>query len=419
MPSIPKDFRPYFDALAYGLAELLPPYRVKNTAFLLMLHDAVQVEPALTVYDTEHLKRIMAMTDTVIFPPITDVKTCCEAEAFLIRACPKFCKKEVRLTLKWAFLLLARHGQVKAELAKVEVWFRAWRIVQSFHAIEQGFLSDFIRWLTDKRFSPRSILDTLREYRKFKSWMLDHDVASLEQVGNVEVQRYLLSRAFEQSNGSKQKILGGLRPVFYYYQEAIHGGFVVPDFTVKAPRALGVNSSASSQEINQLWAAIEARKLPAMAALMLVLIMGYGLPLKALPLLRLTGQVGILTYTEQLPCRRGLKERIIVINFSLPWLSELWHVWLEERETGASDYLFTSGHGQRRNRPASVEHCQQQVKAFVTTVLGYPIPVNHLERGAFKQLARQKPLTEFMCLTAEAPKSRLTRMMTWLCQQSG
>lgn len=293
---LPVGVRQYFDALRDGLEALLPPCRVQNKAFLLLIQEALEAEPNITVFDGHHLKAILAMADQVVFPPIQDVKSCCEAEAWLIRAYPKFRKTEIRWTMKWAFLLLARHGHIQADLATVEIGFRVWRWVQAFHSIEQGFLVDWVRWLESKAFSARSILSMLREYGKLKDWMRDHALSSLGQVDNIAIHRYLLIRANGQKNTSKQRILANVRPLFYYYKEAIDGGAVVPDFSVPVKHALGVSASAAGKDIQVLWQAIQGQKIPAMAALMLTLILGHGLPLKALPLLRLKDEPYSLAY---------------------------------------------------------------------------------------------------------------------------
>ena len=414
---LPVPLRRYADALVNGFQDLLPPFRLRNKAFLLTVLDCMEQEKGLTVLDHGHFSRIRAMADCVTFPPIQDVKSYAMAEVYLNQTCPQYSKKQIRLSLEWAFLLLARHGHVQADLETIRPWLLVWRMVQRFHPLEQGFLSDFIAWLSCLGFSPKSIGSSLREYQKFKAWMVSQDIGSLGAIRNIELQRYLLYRACGQQNGSKQKILGNLRAVFYYYKWRIDGGFTIPDYTVKAPRPLGVNVSASHQQISQLWEAIEAENLPAMAGLMLALVMGYGLPLKVLSLLRLTDTPGRLAYTDRLPSRQGVREHAVLMNLQAPWLASLWRESLFQRNVSPDcPYLFTSGHGQRRKRPVSVEYCQKKVQEAVTRVLGYPIPVNHLERGAMKGLALEKPLSEFMSLTDQVPKTRLTRMMTWLCQ---
>lgn len=407
----------YFCSVAHGLPCFLPGCRNQNRAFLLNLYEAFKREPRFTAYDLSHALIVLGMADRMTFPPITDVKTLAQAEAFLIQSLPRFNRKKIRLALEWVFLLLARHDRVEADLSVIRPWLSIWRMVQAFHAVEQGFLSDCIRWMLSKEFAPRSILDILQEYRKFKTWMSSQCLDSLGQVGNAEIQRYLLERAYRQTNGSKGRILGNLRTVLHYYKDAIDGGFRLPDCTIKVSRMPGTESSARGDEIARLWDALQTRWFPAMAALMLALILSYGLSLRALPLLRMKEPTGRLLWTERLPCRRGVREQEIQLDLGMPWLADLWERVLRQRKTHSDyPYLFTSGHSRRRQRPVSVDFCQKAVQDAVQGVLGYPIPVNNLERGAFKRLARQKPLTEFMHLTAQAPKSRLTRLMYWLAQ---
>lgn len=420
MVYLPEDIRPYFEALCHGLEGLLPTKRVENKAFLLSLYEGLELEPRLTEPDRKHLKVIMAMAERVAFPPIHDVKTYCEAEAYLRQVCPQFSKKRIRLALEWALFLLARHGRVKGSLESLRVWLSVWRLVQVFKSIEQGFMSDFIGWMVQTGLSPQSIWGIIRETRKFKAWMEMNHIASIGHIGNLELQRYLLSRACNYKIASKQKFLGNLRTLFHYYKEAIDGGFIIPDYMLATARLVGVNVSANREEIDCLWTALEDGQLPAMAALMLVFVMGYGLPLKALPLLELSWELGCLTYTERLPCRQGELERLIRLDLSLPWLAAYWQAYMGDREAEGYPYLFVSSYGQRRKRPVSVDYCQRYVQAAVQSILGYPIPVNQMERGAIKAMANGCTVTEFMAKTEDIPRTKRTRLMAWLAsRQSG
>lgn len=416
MANLLKSIWPYFEAMANGLEALLPVSRIQNRALLLDLLAAWEAQQDTTSLDLEHLKIIMAMADQVAFPPFEDVKTFCEAEAFLFQSLTRMGKLEIQLSMRWMLLLLARHGRLNVDLSTLHDWLPVWRMVQALPSSDKSFMEAFIGWLEGKKFSPHSMRDILRESRKLKAWMAGHGLTGLGEIGNLELQRFLLSRACGYKNSSKQQILGRLRPLLHYYQEAVDGCYRVPDYTVKVPQLLGVNESASDEEIDRLLEALQGKELPAMAGLMLICVIGYGLTLRKLPLLELTGEPGALTYRERLPCRKGTAQRFISLDLSVPWIAEYWRNWLWER--GESSYLYSSGHGQKRMKPASVIHCQRHVQAAVQEVLGYPLAVNHLERGALKRLAGQTSITQFMALTSEIPKSRLSRMMVWLtCQQ--
>ena len=421
MPPLPDCWSQYFSALSDGFEAVLPPYRVGNRALLLKLYHCLLDEPLLTVMDLKHLETVKAMADQVKIPSLGSIKACCEAEAFLIQICPTLPESETRWTIKWMGLLLARHGHITTKMNRIRTDFCIWRTVQTFHPVEQGFLVGLIDWLEQKQFAPGSIFGILKEYQKFKRWMVAQEIMSLEGVDSIVVQRYLLRRANGYAHTSKQKFLGSLRPVFYYYQEVINGGFRIPDVTVRTAHAFDISKSATHEDIQPLWQALEeGNQLPARSSLMLALILGYGLPLRALPLLEITSQPGQLLWQERLPCRRGIRDRIISLVLNRPWLAQLWEtVTSNRRAQPGYPYLFTTGYGMRRKQPVSVDHCQQFVQDAVRKVLGYPIPVNHLERGALKRLARLHSLTRFMDLSAKAPKTKQTRMMVWLALNTG
>lgn len=407
--------RQYFEAL-HGLEAVLPPSRVQNKAFLLDLYDSIEQEDQLTAPDLKHLKLLMAMADRVVFPRIEDTKTYAEAEAFLFQAYPKVSKRQTHWALEWAFLLMTRHGRMKGDLETIRLWLAVWRMAQTFKPIEQGFVSDLIRWMGKQGFSPTSMRDILGEYRKFRAWMDGHGIASLGRIGNIQLQQYLLERACGYQNASKQKILSSLYAVLSYFKITIDGSYTMPNYTVKAPRQVGVNVSANSEEINRLWQALEDKELPAMAGLMLSLIIGHGLPLKALPLLRMTDEQGRLVYTERLPCRMGKHKRFVSLDLSKTWTSYYWKEWTEKCSKKSS-YLFSSRHGQRRNKPVSFDFCQNAVKASIKSILGSCITVNQLERGAIKALAAGCSVSKFMSKTEDLPLSKQGRLMYWLALQ--
>lgn len=414
MADLPQSIRPYFEAMVHGLEGLLPTSRIQNRGLLLNLQCAWEAEPGFSKQDVEHLRTIMDMADRVAFPLIEDVRTFCEAEVFLFQTLPNMGRYEIQLAMRWMLLLLGRHGYLDVDLSTIQDWLPVWRGVQLLPADERTLTEGFIHWLERKRFSPRSMTDILREGRKLRAWMNGHGLKTLDGIDNLALQRYLLHRANGYKHSSKQQILGRIRPMLYYYQEAVNAGYRVPDYTVKAPRLLGVSESATSEEIETLLDAMAKNELPAMAGLMLVCVLGYGIPLKNLPLLELTGELGVLTYKDRLPALGGRLERCLSLDVSWPWIASYWRDWMAERVEGVGFYLFTSGHGQKRGRPVSVTHCQRAVQAATKAVLGYAVPVNHLERGALKRLARMTSLTQFMAMTSSLPKTRLTRMMVWM-----
>lgn len=416
MADLPEAIRPYFEAMVHGLEGVLPISRIQNRALLLKLQGAWEAEPGFSKLDLEHLRTIMEMADRVAFPVIQDVKTFCKAEVFLYQVLPNMGRYEIRLAMRWMLFLLARHGHLDVDLSTIQDWLLVWRGMQKMPTNEKAFMEGFIHWLDSKGFSPRSMTDILREARKFRGWMNGHGLKSLGEIGNLELQRYLLHRANGYKHSSKQQLLGRIRPMLHYYQEEVEGGYRVPDYTVKVPRLLGVTESATSEEIETLLEALEKNELPAMAGLMLVCVLGYGIPLKTLSLLELTGEPGVLIYRDRLPSLGGSLERCLTLDLSWPWIASYWWDWTAGRVEGMTSYLFTSGHGQKRGRPISTTHCSRVIQAATKEVLGYSVPVNHLERGALKRLARMTSLAQFMELTADLSKSRLTRMMCWLVQ---
>jgi hypothetical protein len=270
MAVLPTSIQQYFDALIYGFEELLPQIRIKNRDWLLTLYDALCLEPLLSVQDLQHTKKLILMADHVAIPKIEDARTCCEAESVILTSGISESPKEIRHTLKWAYLLLARHGHAQADFSNVSNELLIWRIVQSFPTLEQGFWVGAIQWMKGRGFAARSILTILRESQKFTAWMAINNLDTFSRIDDAKLHRYILHRALGQSNAAKQKILAGLRAVLFFYKESFNGHYQIPMMTYSVLRDRMCVSSASSKEILDLWDALQSGQLSAMAGMMLL-----------------------------------------------------------------------------------------------------------------------------------------------------
>ncbi len=415
MERLPDYLVDYFERLRYGIEVLFPSQRIQNKTLLLTVYEFISHESGLTTYDIKHTKTLIALGDLAQIPKIPNPKSLAEAEVYLRHACPQIPGKQIQYDLSWLYLLFCRHGHGEATPIEKRQWVKTWRIVQGFSALEQGFVSNYIDWLLENMFSSRSVYDCILGLKHFQIWMKESGVTSLKAVTHLELQTYLMNVYPHSKPISKKRILSNLKPLFHYYK-SLDGSFSVPNFTIRSHQSLGISYSATQDEINQLWQAIEQNKLSLTVSLMLILIMGYGLPLKALPLIELNDkEKAILSYQEQKPTRLGRSERVFCIDLSSQWLASLWLRFLKTRQKQTNyPFLFTSTYAIKRGLPVSVDYCQRLVQDSVKEVLGYPIPVNMLERGAIKALAMVKPLNQFMQQTQHLSLTRQTRMMVWL-----
>jgi hypothetical protein len=415
MSWMPQDAQAYLFNALHGLAALLPPCRFQNRPLYGLLAQALHHEPQLTKYDREHLDTLFALADRVLLPAMASPKQLAETEAYLSQRCSDIGTKRIRYALRWLFVLLARHGLIETDLAVATRWTTIWRRVQAFKPMEQLRVSEYIDWLVSKRFSVQTINDCIRELWRFTGWMTQTALPAIESVTNDTLAQYVLERGGLTATISKKSVLSSLKPYLYYYQYAVNGGFRVPSLTYKVGSCQGVSISANSEALGLLWEAMADQRVSGLPGLLLFLVLAYGLPLRVLPHLRLTTTPHTLMYTEQRPSLLGIQERTLPLALSAPWMVTLWENALQARNaTAGYPYLVGSGHGVRRGKPVSVDHCQRMVQLAVKGVLGYPIAVNHLSRGALKHLAKTNPLTDFMAQSQPTPLSKHTRLMTWL-----
>lgn len=412
---LPRWVQSFFSCLEHHPESIRPLHRRENYPLLRSIGEALTREQQLTYKDMKQLMLILGIADRITLPKITDIQSLQKAEAQITSLFSEASRKAIAHALRWLYLLLARHGFAEIETSQFATWCRIWRVAQSPDPSEYEFNVGYIQWMQKNDFAPRTIELALFEYKRLRQWMLANGTPSISAIGNQELQKYMLFRAGGYKNTSKKRYLGNLRTVFHYYREVIDSCYSIPTYSAVSPNPLGINQAAHSFEIEAIWSQLEAGGIPAMAALMLLLLIGYGLPVKALPLLQLTEQPGRLTLTMQAPSRKGLDKREVAIDLNTAWLALIWESYLKTRQTAypESHYVFFSKRSIRTGRPVSTNWCEDKVNQAIKSILGYGIPLSYLQRGSIKRLAREKPLSEFMRLTEPVPKSRMMRMFYW------
>jgi site-specific recombinase XerD len=416
MSWLTKALQQYFDGAIHGLPELMPECRVQNRGFLCGVLQALQPEVNLTLTDIRHLETLIQLADSATIPALKTPRDLIDCEVYLFRACPRLSKKDIRFCMRYIFRLLSRHGLTGTKSEQIDKWPDIWRIVRKFEPLEQTVIVDYIDWLERQGFSCRSVYDAILELYRLYQWMRRRKIKALEAFNDFKLQVYLSQRAKGQQETSKQRILSCIRPFMHYYKNAINGGYQIPTFIIHPRHAEGVNQSANSDEVSLLWEAIIDGQLSHKASLLLVLIMGYGLHLKILPLLRLTDEPGKLAYRLVKSSRQGEVDRHLMLDLSEDWLSSIWETFLKDRaDLKAYPYLFFTQLSIKNHKPVSVDYCQRLVQEAVKSILGYPISVNHLERGSLRAMAAQNlGIDNFMAKTEDIPLTKRTRLMYWL-----
>lgn len=414
MNKLPVDLRAYFQSACHGHPILLPPMRWGNRKLLMLIHEALQQEPAYTRLDAKHLFTLTKITDQVMIPSLGNCRDFIRAKLYLMQACPLLSKPAIQLALDFLLHLFLKNGLLKESPAMARLWLRIWETVEQFDALEQASVSEFVHWLLEYTLSARSIDDTLRELRRFKAWLITSKYG-VEDIGNRELHEYLESRACFCVQATQSKVLGQVKTFLYYYQDRINGPYSVPTLTLPGRSESWVNYSANSEELRSLWQAVKTGAIDPQARLMLSLILGYGLPVKALPLLQISRTPGHLQYCEQLPIRQGQKERLIRLPLEEAWVNQLWVEYLALYPSQESyPFLLYTKASLKKGIPMSPKHCQALIKASVSDILGYPITINQIRRGSLKAMAIHSDITPFMNESSAVPLSKQTRLMIWL-----
>jgi hypothetical protein len=425
MPWLPASLKQYFEALN-GLESVLPVNRLKNRPLLLRIYRALQQEATITATDLRHLKTLKTIADAVVIPPFTDAKGFVATEHHLCHGGLGLSGKQIRYTLRAMAMLMARHEDLAESPETLRLWMPVWRELQRFATLEQPIMTGYVSWLLKQQFATETIRQSLRELVRFRHWLagvgtVNQTPVSLDTLDERYLYDYLTQRAQGCHQDSKARYWYHLKPFFHYLQEALDGGLRVPEVIAPQSNKVVGWSNVSSATIDRLWQALESGDAQGDGALMLALVLGYGLPLKVLPLLRYDHQHGlsvVLHYNEQQQARLGVQERSISLDLTKPWLASLWAGVIAHRPGNAMAYLFQSPYGHRRGVSVSTEHCARALKATVQAVLGYTLTPKALELATLNHKARHTPLPDFMAETDGLTKSKVSRLYISLRNRS-
>jgi hypothetical protein len=239
-------------------------------------------------------------------------------------------------------------------------------------------------------------------------------IGGIEEITESKTSQYLHERGLTCKVSTCQKIGVHLQAFFDYYRERVDGRF--PVFSLSRFRAAsGHGMDASSEEVQSLWGVLKEGALTAETALMLIFVLGMGLPLKVLPLLRLAEQPGTLIYDFQRPNRQGLNKYAVSLPLDEPWIESYWRDYLKQRSAPAEfSYLFTSRAAIKKRQPVSSDYCRRKLQTLIAEILGYPITVNRLERGSLKAMAGKLGLDAFLGRVQSVPLCKKTKFFIWL-----
>ena len=407
MRKLTEDLNTFFYSSINGLELFLSKFRIQNKQLITKVFNCLMKEKSFTDQDIEHLRNFKKLTNSIQIPEFVDVKSLISTEAYLNESNLDLSKKDLRYLLEYLFFLFCRHKEIKADLQSIRHELYLWRLIERFHILEQNILVNYVYWLKSKEFSEHSISNSLSELKKFCLWIQSQDL-DLEMVNNEILKGYLSGFSLTQKSSSKQKILCNLKPFFSFYKEEINPSFRLPSMTIEVKRNKLLYNRLSSQDIEKLKEAIRKESQNLNGALMLYLLIEFGVPLKCLSLIEIQGKSLIYVYRCQARTGKETKQIRIRENSLLEYLIS------QQKRDKHSKYLFQNLLSSRKNKPVSVDYCQSTIQKLVLKALGFEIPVQVIYRDCLKHRAKHKRLTEFIDETIIYPYRNKTKLFYWL-----
>ncbi len=407
MNKLNKDLNDFFYSSINGFELLLSENRLKNKELIMVVYECLLKEKYFTHCDIEHLRNFSSLVELIEIPMFSSCQSFIETESYLKKQVGKSIDFELRFTLEYLFFLFLKNSLIDCSTEEVRIELSTWRIIQKFSFLEHNVLAHYVHWLTDKGFSKRAILGCLCELYKLCTWLESHKL-EFEQVNNFVLDEYLFEKIKQLKQTTRSKRIGDLKPFLIFYKEELSLDFKLPTITATCKKNKYIEQKLSSLEITKLKEASLASLNKSEGALMINLMIEYGVPFKALPFVKMNDNK--LLYCLRLPSRLGHLDKEIVI-LSNSRLEEL----VKHRQKHIeSDYLFQSLLSNRKAKPISRDYCQRKIQDFAQTVLGFPISAQQICRDALKSKAKGRKLTQFIDETEPFEISRRTKLQYWL-----
>lgn len=415
MHALPVDIQNRFHAILFGLPELLPNKLLLNKKFTQQLYGTLLLEPYYTATDVKHVRTLLELLSQQVMPELKSVSDFASLEALLAKNSHEdHFEDKIRFALRYALQLFSKYDLMDTSTTALITQLKTWQRVNQFSDTEYPFIAGFVSWMGKNNFSPVSILYNLETVLKLKQWLSLEQWQDLNKVKTYDW--YQFCRLNGKSIASQQKRWHGVKPLFYYLKATVNGGFKIPNVCLPSKQTQFVARHANSDEVDALWQALySAHSQQVEPALMLFCVIGLGLNLKTLPLLKTTDNYNEWIYTEQRPKRQGQAQKKVIFPIQDSQAEAILKAYIKQRNfVKGHPYLFTTPYSVKNRCPVSTDYCQRRVQTFVQSVLGYPLPVNYIERGMLNSLAKRTTLFEFMAVTKVIPLGKQTRMMTWL-----
>lgn len=407
MSRLAADLNGFFYSSINGFEALLSDNRLKNKKLIKDVYECLLKENYFTDSDINHLRNFKLLVDLVKIPRFYDSKSFIETEVYLQKQIIDFDEFKLKWSLEYLFFLFLKNGLVKTQVENARIELCIWRIVHKFSFLEHNILTHYIDWLAIKDFSKIAILNSITELYKLCNW-LEAQELDFEQINDLILGEYLFERIQKLKSTTRSKTIANIKPFLVFFMEELNPEFKLPRLTATCNKNKFIEHKLSSQEIIKLEEATYIEENLLEGALMLHLMLEYGVQLKSLPLIQI-GENKLL-YELRLPSRLGYgKREIIICKETL--LSKLVRK-LERNQD--NQYLFQNIFSSRKNKLVSIDYCQDKFQEFISKILGFSVSAQQVYRDALKHRAKGKKLTEFIDESSSFEVSKRTKLNYWL-----
>lgn len=262
-----------------------------------------------------------------------------------------------------------------------------------------------MNWQEGKQFSKQSKQRNVQELYKFYSWLKLIE-QSIESVNSLILKQYIKYRAFSYKSSTKNRIIQYLQPFLFFYKENINPNYNIPSYIIQSGKSPEIYTNLCNSDVKKIQSTVIRDFAHSEPALMLYLVLEYGIPFKSLAVLKFNKEHNSLDYIYQNSSRLGIENKsIFVINNNKL---------IDILQSKSNSYIFNTRHSRRRNKPVSSIYIRTSLDNYTKQVIGFKLPIQSIYRGYLRYQARDISLPKYFELTKYSPLSKKTKLYCWL-----
>lgn len=406
MKALPQNIYSSFHYLLYGFDLFKSNIVKQNYKFIDKVFTCLLQEEYYTKQDLKYVSNLVNIVSMIIIPDFQDIQSLVQVEEYINQSQDTYSLKQIKSLLEYLLALFYRHKSIEINnIQYLREELITWRVIQKFETLTQHIVIDYLNWQGSKQFSEQSKQRNIQELYKFYSW-LKLTKQDISTVNSLVLKQYIKYRALHYTSSTKNRIIQYLQPFFYFYKENINPNYNTPSYITQSGKSLEIYSTLSSKDINELQNAIFNNYIYSEPALMLYLMLQYGIPLKSLAVLKFNPKDKLLNYNYQNGSRLGIEYKFISVINNNKLVTYL--------ESNNNHYIFNTKYSKRRNRSVSSTYIRNTINNYIEKSLGFKAPIQVIIRDYLRHKAQDISLPKYFELTKLSPLSRRVKLYYWL-----